>query len=52
MAFEATFESRCPACDEMIREGNKVVLNVDEEWIHEDCADADWPYPDDPPDPL
>lgn len=38
MAIEASFESRCPECDETIYEGEMIELNADEEWCHEDCA--------------
>jgi hypothetical protein len=35
----ATFDQRCSACDDPILEGDKIALNDDEEWVHEDCAD-------------
>lgn len=34
----ADFDSRCPACDGPIEAGDKIALNDDEEWCHEDCA--------------
>lgn len=37
---EATYETRCPACDQPIHEGDKIELNADQEWCHEGCADA------------
>lgn len=37
MAIPASYESRCPICDEMIAEG-EMIENVDEDWAHENCA--------------
>jgi len=39
MASEATLETRCPACDQPIKPGERIELNADQEWCHEDCAD-------------
>lgn len=36
----AHYETRCHACDEMIYEGDVIVLlPFDQEWVHEDCLD-------------
>lgn len=32
-AIEAKFASRCGMCDEMIEEGDLVVV-IDDEWVH------------------
>lgn len=37
--MEATFESRCPECDEMIYEGEEIAANMDGEWCHRECVD-------------
>jgi hypothetical protein len=34
---EATFRSKCPACGEWIEEGEEIVLDDDQEWVHEEC---------------
>lgn len=36
----AEYESKCPACGELIREGDEIERDDDGEWVHEDCADA------------
>lgn len=33
----ATYDSKCEACDEMILEGDAIVLD-DDVWVHESCA--------------
>ncbi len=35
--MEATYESRCGACDRTIREGDEIE-QVDGEWCHAGCA--------------
>lgn len=41
---EATFDSRCMVCDEMIREGDTIaLLELGSEFVHEACAeDTEW----------
>lgn len=34
--YEAERDTRCLACDEMIRAGDEIV-RVDDEWIHLEC---------------
>ena len=36
--MQATYESRCPVCDEMIYEGDEIE-NHEGEWMHAVCAD-------------
>lgn len=37
--MDATFDSRCPVCDEMIREGDEIAADADGEWCHADCVE-------------
>lgn len=37
---EAEFESKCPACGDMIVEGDEIVKNEDGDWVHLDCEDG------------
>jgi hypothetical protein len=37
--IESAFRSKCAVCGEWIEEGDWIVKNEDEEWIHEDCDD-------------
>jgi hypothetical protein len=34
---EAEFRSKCAACGDWINEGDTIVKNEDDEWIHENC---------------
>lgn len=36
----ATFDSKCAACGDWIREGDEIVLTPDEEWVHLECEDG------------
>ncbi len=35
--IQAEFRSKCATCGEWIEEGDWIVKNDDEEWIHEEC---------------
>lgn len=37
--YEAKFESKCPACGEVIAEGDEIVADDDGEWVHLECGD-------------
>jgi hypothetical protein len=37
---EAEFRSKCAACGEWIEEGDEIVADDDENWVHKECADA------------
>jgi hypothetical protein len=37
--YEAEFRSKCAACGEWIEPGDDIVLDDDEEWIHEECEE-------------
>lgn len=39
MAIEAEFRSKCSMCGEWIEEGDKIVQDDDENWVHQDCVD-------------
>lgn len=39
VASEATFDSRCAWCDEMIREGDPIETD-DGEWGHAECVET------------
>lgn len=36
---EATYDSRCPACDELIFVGDEITPDDDGEWVHVACVD-------------
>jgi hypothetical protein len=35
---QAEWESKCAACGDWIYEGDWIIKDEDENWIHEDCA--------------
>lgn len=37
--IQAEWNSKCPACGDTIHEGDWIVKDEDDEWIHEDCKD-------------
>lgn len=39
--IEAEFRSKCAVCGEWIEEGDRIVIEEDEEWVHEDCQDEE-----------
>jgi hypothetical protein len=38
VSIEATYESRCPYCDEKIEEGDQIEQH-EGEWLHVNCAE-------------
>lgn len=40
MSIEATRDSRCTVCDELIFVGDSIE-EVDGEWVHEKCAEEE-----------
>lgn len=39
MSVEASFRSKCATCGDVIEEGDAIVKDEDDNWVHEDCCD-------------
>ena len=37
--MKARFNTKCPACDDMIRAGREIVKDSQDRWVHKHCAD-------------
>lgn len=41
MSVLALYDGRCAICDEHIVADSDYIVSVDDEWCHEDCAEAE-----------
>jgi len=37
--IEAEFRSKCAACGDWIEEGDLIVFDDDDNWVHESCSE-------------